>query len=131
MSTYTTNPQVIHETIDGETIIIDLVSGTYYSLQGSGPQIWNRLSAGESRDSSEVEGAVAAFLGDLERERLVAVAEGENSGEARARDDGGDEPAAPFTLPKLEKYTDMQDIILLDPVHQVDSRGWPHAVQDS
>ncbi|MCU1244771.1 MAG: hypothetical protein JWN02_681, partial [Acidobacteria bacterium] len=29
--------------------------------------------------------------------------------------------------PRLERYTDMQEIILLDPVHKVDSQGWPHA----
>ena len=42
-------------------------------------------------------------------------------------------PASPgserlaFTPPKLERYTDMQEIILLDPVHKVDSQGWPRA----
>ena len=25
----------------------------------------------------------------------------------------------------LEKYTDMKDLVLIDPVHQVDSAGWP------
>ncbi len=29
--------------------------------------------------------------------------------------------------PRLETYSDMQDLILLDPVHEVDERGWPHA----
>jgi hypothetical protein len=33
----------------------------------------------------------------------------------------------PFVAPRLERYTDMQEIILLDPVHKVDSQGWPHA----
>jgi hypothetical protein len=31
-----------------------------------------------------------------------------------------------FEPPVLEKFTDMQDLILLDPVHEVDERGWPH-----
>jgi hypothetical protein len=30
-------------------------------------------------------------------------------------------------MPPISKFTDMQDIILLDPVHEVDARGWPHA----
>jgi len=39
------------------------------------------------------------------------------------------EPAAggTFEEPQLEKYEDLQDIILLDPVHRVDDAGWPHA----
>jgi hypothetical protein len=140
MGTYATNPQVIHETIDGETIIIDLVSGTYYSLQGTGPEIWNRLAGGQSAtrivdglapghagDRAEVEAAVAAFLRELESEQLIAPAESNGNGMAAEAD--GAEAAGPFAPPKLEKYTDMQDIILLDPVHKVDDRGWPHAAQ--
>ena len=33
-------PMVISETIDGETIIINLSSGSYYSLKHSGATIW-------------------------------------------------------------------------------------------
>ena len=32
----------------------------------------------------------------------------------------------PFQAPVLEKHSDMQDLILLDPVHEVGPRGWPH-----
>ena len=31
-----------------------------------------------------------------------------------------------FEAPVLEKYTDMQTLLLVDPVHEVDDRGWPH-----
>jgi len=27
--------------------------------------------------------------------------------------------------PKIEIFSDMQDILLLDPVHDVDQSGWP------
>jgi hypothetical protein len=27
----------------------------------------------------------------------------------------------------LERYEDMQDLILLDPVHEVEEEGWPRA----
>lgn len=34
----------------------------------------------------------------------------------------------PFTAPALNTYTDMQEFMLVDPLHQVDeSAGWPHA----
>jgi hypothetical protein len=26
----------------------------------------------------------------------------------------------------LQKFTDMQELLLLDPIHEVDERGWPH-----
>jgi hypothetical protein len=138
MAAYSTNPQVIHETIDGETIIIDLVSGTYYSLQGAGADVWNALSAGEDGDGirarvaaayagedGEIATAVDAFLAELEAEGLIVASGNGSVGAAPPTATG----SAPFAPPKLEKYTDMQDIILLDPVHKVDDRGWPHAAE--
>ena len=132
---------MIHETIDGETIIIDLVSGSYYSLQGSGPEIWNHIGAGASEstivarfaaghegDPAEVAQSVTDFLSQLEGEQLIAEAERPSDVTATLAEPA---PDATFVTPKLEKYTDMQDIILLDPVHQVDNRGWPHADQTS
>jgi hypothetical protein len=140
MQHYATNPQVIHETIDGETIIIDLATGTYFSLQGAAPAIWSGLVAGEADEqivarlaaaydapAEELAAAVATFLEELERHQLVARSDGASG--APAADGAGEPPAerAPFVAPRLETYTDMQDIILLDPVHKVDSQGWPHA----
>ncbi len=31
----------------------------------------------------------------------------------------------PYTSPVLETFSDMQEILLLDPVHDVDKAGWP------
>ncbi len=39
----------------------------------------------------------------------------------------GDRPA--FEAPVLESYSDMQDLLLLDPIHDVDDAGWPVANQ--
>lgn len=138
MSRYITNPQAIHETIDGETIIINLTTGTYYSLRGAAPTIWNALCEGATTAGilQQVEGsfdtgsngvapAVEAFLLELQAEDLVAVTDAPGNDLVATA-----EPAAermPFEAPQLEKYTDMQDIILLDPVHKVDSEGWPQA----
>jgi hypothetical protein len=32
---------------------------------------------------------------------------------------------ARFVEPALNKYTDMQELLLLDPVHEVSEAGWP------
>ncbi len=142
MQEYVTNPQVIHETIDGETIIIDLATGTYFSLQGAAPAIWSALAEGETAtgvvrrlsqayvaEPGEIESAVEGFLRELEREQLIATGSNGNGAGVMPAPSGDRDGAerSPLAPPKLEKYTDMQDIILLDPVHQVDSRGWPHA----
>lgn len=138
MQLYTTNPQVIHETLEGETIIIDLASGTYFSLQGVAPEIWNGLTAGQSdeqivtglqtrytEDPAEIETAVATFLQTLMGEQLIAPSQ-DGAVPAQVAPIEASEQM-PFVPPRLERYTDMQEIILLDPVHKVDSQGWPHA----
>lgn len=35
-----------------------------------------------------------------------------------------------FEEPIFHKYTDMEDLLLLDPIHDVDETGWPKPHQD-
>jgi hypothetical protein len=130
------SPQVIHEAIDGEVVIINLENGNYYSLRGTGAHVWGAVSG--LADTGEIaadlersyEGAagagasVAPFLAELEAEGLIIPLTGEPDGAATWRPDGT--PQEPFQPPVLERFTDMQDLILLDPVHEVDeAEGWP------
>jgi hypothetical protein len=135
---YRCDPQkVVHETIDGEVILIQLETGNYYSLGGSGAEIWALLRQGGSPEelaerlhpsfdapSGQIEEAVERLTSELVAEGLleqggdgptVAIAP---NGEVRER--------VPFVEPVLEKYTDMQDFLLVDPIHEVGEAGWPH-----
>ena len=137
-------PQVINETIDGEAIIINLVTGSYYSLDKTGAEVWELVErllpvpdiVAELERRYEPSGivittAIESLLEQLSREQLIVQQDGQ--GEAASREQSSANAATsspmgrkPFTPPRLEKFTDMQDLILLDPVHEVDSRGWPH-----
>jgi Coenzyme PQQ synthesis protein D (PqqD) len=125
---------VVHETVDGELIAIDLSGGSYYSLSGSGPAIWSLLLGGASEaeicealalthdgDVETIRNEVASLLEQLLENGLAVP--GDGAGEAPALD----APAAKATFepPKLERYTDMKDYFLLDPIHEVDTAGWP------
>jgi Coenzyme PQQ synthesis protein D (PqqD) len=134
------SPQVISETIQGETIVIHLTTGTYYSLQGTGAEVWDALNAGASvaeavdglaahyeASREEIDEAVAQLVRDLRSEDLVADVDGEGPPAPAAMQNGSAAERKPFAAPRLEKFTDMQDLVLLDPVHEVDPRGWPHA----
>jgi hypothetical protein len=133
--------QVISEVIDGEAVMINLTTGNYYSLNPVGVAVWEAVTGGASVDEAvdvlasryegsrdEITAAVESLLDELRREELVVPAEGGRprtavpTGEAEAR--------KPFELPRLEKHTDMQDLILLDPVHEVGDQGWPHVKTD-
>jgi hypothetical protein len=139
-------PQVIHETIDGEVVIIDLASGNYYSVKGCGADVWDVIQKSPGTAPPEIVAAVAArfddpsaeiekhvvrFLDELRSEGLLAVDDsaGEPAQVRPAGQNGGDCTRA-FDPPLLEKYTDMQDLVLLDPVHEVDVTGWPQPRPD-
>jgi Coenzyme PQQ synthesis protein D (PqqD) len=136
------HPQVINEMIDGEAIMINLVSGSYYSLDSVGGEVWGLLEESLSvddivtqlssrYDASDdiIRSAVENLLEQLSREQLVMP----DHGSAASSLPSGSRPSQllPFRAPRLQKFTDMQDLILLDPVHEVDSRGWPHASADA
>lgn len=136
MRCYRANPQVMHETIEGETIIIDLSTGTYFSLRGSAPAIWSDVGDGASLETvvrrmaarydappDELAVVVETFLERLEAEQLI---EPGTPPAVPPTETESPRDRLPFEAPELERYEDLQDIILLDPVHKVDDRGWPH-----
>lgn len=130
-------PAVVSEVIDGEAVIMNLKSGNYYSTDKVGSQVWGWIEQGwgqrAMRDAliamydaaaPEIETALNAFLSDLMAQDLV---------EAAASGDSAAPPASPaqdgakfvFVPPTLNVYTDMKDLLLLDPIHDVDEVGWP------
>lgn len=133
-------PSVVSETVDGETIIVNLASGTYYSLLGSAADIWNglvatgdvtmtaiQLSQRYDLPLTELGAAVEHFLSDLVREDLLleqpSVEHREAVAQASEIDAGG---KIAFSPPVLEKFSDMQEMLVLDPIHEVSPAGWPH-----
>jgi Coenzyme PQQ synthesis protein D (PqqD) len=133
--------RVVHETIDGESIVINLASGNYYSLAGSGSEIWTMLAAGCTEDyvvgelervyesdGDEIRTAVSALARQLGAENLLQP--GRNGGAESAAAAVSHLPLTPgrgrFVAPALETYTDMQYFLLLDPIHEVEAAGWPH-----
>jgi hypothetical protein len=127
-------PQVVHETTDGEVLSIDFTSGSYYSLTGPAEVIWTAVgdhadldqivrSVADRYHDDDLIGRIRVFLDSLVAEGLLDRAEIEGDGSAPAPR-GGPEPLGE---PAVEKYTDMEEIILLDPVHDVSEAGWPNA----
>ena len=135
-------PAVIAEVIDDEAIVVNLDSGAYYSLRGSACAIWEMLAqqmavpavvqslAQHYTGSPEaIQSGVDSLVADLLNEQLLVPADGEpDSTHQPAFPTNGERP--PFETPVLEKYTDMAELLLLDPIHDVDATGWPHPAPD-
>lgn len=134
---YRVDPRkVAYETIDGEVIMIHLLIGTYYSLDGAGADIWASLASGHGRAETlavleQRYDADPAVLADALDDIAKRLAE---EGLLEPAVDGAPAPPAaesvngrvPFEAPGLEKYTDMQDFLLVDPIHETDATGWPN-----
>jgi hypothetical protein len=129
----------MHETIEGEVILIHLDTGTYYSLRGTGAEVWQALQLGAAQAEivatfavaydatpDEIGSSVARLTGQLETEGLIEQREGAASTSVprQLSTAGGS-----FIPPVLEKHTDMQDLIVLDPVHEVGAQGWPQRAE--
>jgi hypothetical protein len=130
--------QIVHEVLDGEVVLVNLDSGYYYILQGTGSVIWQALAGGatvaetvsvllrrHTGDAAEVGQAVRAFLNDLVQEALLQPAGSAPSGDRSAPPP--DEPlaATPFTPPLIFRYTDMANLVQMDPIREYDETGWP------
>jgi len=48
--------EIAYKTLDGETIIINLVNGVYYSLPGVGSEVWELIATGRSLAESAANG---------------------------------------------------------------------------
>lgn len=136
---YRVNDQVINETIDGEAVMINLATGNYYSLDRVGAEIWEYITRAAPTSEivhslclryeaspEEVEMATLRLEAELLDEGLIVVCEGDSGTKERPPVSAAPDVRAPFQPPTLQKFSDMQDLILLDPVHEVDARGWPH-----
>jgi hypothetical protein len=132
-------PHVVAETLDGEATIVDLDSGTYYALNESGSLIWDGLIEGS--ETNEVARALARAY-ELEPEDaartvqelvqrladanlIVEAREGQNGTAPAAESASANGSHGPYAEPELSSYTDMQELLLLDPIHEVDESGWP------
>lgn len=135
-------PAVVYEIIDDEVIIIEFDSGNYYSLDKTGTHMWRLIERGATQAEiaggitrlyggppEVIEEAVERLLAELRRESLIVLDESGGSADGQ----GPDAPSEPdlsaerpvFEPPVLQKYTDMQELLMLDPIHEVDETGWP------
>jgi hypothetical protein len=131
-------PKVIYETYDDEVVLINMDSGNYYSLNRTAGRTWasieRRATAQEiaqdlrrdyACDGAQVEEEVLRFVRELHQEGLIVPDEEAAPAPAAS----AVAPAAqrhPFDPPVLQKFSDMADLLLLDPIHEVDENGWPH-----
>jgi hypothetical protein len=128
-------PAILSELFEDEAVAVNFDTGSYYGMSGAAMELWRLLENGASAESAAqwlghafdapvdvIAEAVAGFLTRLCEEGLIVEADGASIGPLPPA--AGNARMA-WRPPELTVFEDMQDLLLLDPVHDVDDTGWP------
>jgi hypothetical protein len=126
-------PRVISEMMDGELVLVHFDSGCYYSIAGVGADICQLLSTGSTvgqvigqlaahyrHPEPRVASDVRSFIEQLAKEKLLVSQDGATQTERQITFAMTD-----YEAPRFEKFDDMADQLLLDPIHDMGESGWP------
>ena len=126
--------KMFYDFADGQAVVINFVTGMYYGTDLLGSAILNRITAGCAVEEiikavkmlpgcpADMEDRIHSFIRKLEEKEIIV------SGPTSP---GGSEPMGTETASdgfdlKLEMFAEMSDLLLADPVHDVDiAAGWP------
>jgi hypothetical protein len=129
--THILNPRLIADVFDEDVIIANLDTGTYYSLSGVAAQI---LGALPFQDSSKVFNEIASKFQEnsieivielnecfknMQDEEVIIIVDSEGKSKKVTLKE-------PLKYIKSEflTYTDLQELLLLDPIHEIDEDEW-------
>lgn len=122
------SPNIIYDEMDREFVLVDLASGKYFRIQSESANIFSLVVSGQDLNRfSDSESNLPKSLSDAIRVLL----EKEIIRKLLSSSSELDVPPPTDFIPGvfvLEEFTDLQDIIGLDPIHEVDlNQGWPIA----
>jgi hypothetical protein len=121
---------VIHDTIEGEAVVMNLESGVYYSFNLPATSIWEYVLV-----DSPYEEDLLKFAGqhnvdfiDFLLEQGLVVREVMNTKHPTQQTNFSSE----LRTAEWQVFSDMKDLLLLDPVHDIalNEQGWPEYRKD-
>lgn len=132
-------PDVVSEEMGNEIVIINLETGYYYSLNETAALIWsliaeklslqqiidciaNNYSVGKETSTEDTKG----FLVQLAKEALIVESNGTGSNEKNASYLINRKKVSRYQHPQIRKHSDIQEMLKLDPIHEVTEVGWPN-----
>ncbi len=131
-------PSVVSEVIDDELVVMNLATGHYFSSVGSGAVAWACLEQGmdsaaiaavlgQAFDATDaqIEADLSSFIKSLRSNGLVRPGDVATVAAATGTRPPASAIRAPYSSPQMNAYTDMKDLLMLDPIHDVADEGWP------
>lgn len=120
--------QISHNKFDDEIIIVNLSSGSYFSLHDTAAEIWGMLQLGPVSARSlagafgvsdeNVVQEIDGFLAKLAAENVVAPTAAAAVALPKA--------SSAYSLPTIDAFDELRELLLADIVHDTDEAGWPH-----
>ncbi len=124
---------ILAESVDEELLVVNLVSGAYYASVGPGDAAFFLLAAGHTAAETaerlaehygvgldEVGAQLQPFIETIITDGLLVPRDARLAVEPFAFSH-----AKPWSPIELARYTDMEELLAADPVHDVDAAGWP------
>lgn len=128
---FTLNPRLAADVFDGEYIIANLDTGMYYSVQGIAVSLIHALPFDDHHEVIQSLADAIPQYTDAIQSELPPIFQQLLDEDIIREADVGDEAVsdtidAPATYepPRFNRYADMQDLLMLDPIHDVDEEGW-------
>jgi len=116
--------EVASKVMDGEAILINLSNGTYYSMDKTASVIWSMISLGYDFEeiigkvcelfnmkSDDIKNDMEALFTNLIDENIIIP----SNDTKRTGDFNEDTENRVYEKPKLNIYSDMKDLLALDP----------------
>jgi hypothetical protein len=123
-----TSPNIIFEDFDGDLVVLNMNSGQYFGFNAGAAVVWEAFIAGYAPDAlasaySQPE-TVTSFAQQLVGLELLKA---EGAAETTVPEKTRLLIAEMTEAPTVQVYDDLSDLILADPIHDVDQdAGWPH-----
>jgi hypothetical protein len=122
------------ERLDGEVVIISFETGKYFNSNGTAADLLYLIEHGVSQEKWEQildlsfvnfrsdSEEIAGFLSHAIEERILIA------GMATANsniDLPSDYERGEWSVPRLSVFDDLADLLLVDPIHDTSTEGWP------
>jgi hypothetical protein len=121
--------QISHNAFDDEVIVVNLASGSYFSMHQCAAEIWRLLTRGPGSAASlaaafpnaaaDAPSAIESFLRQLVDQELIVAFDAEAQTVTAATH---------YSPPILETFDELRELLLADIIHDTDEAGWPHVV---
>jgi Coenzyme PQQ synthesis protein D (PqqD) len=129
-------PEITHGRLDGDVVLVNVRNGRSYSMYGVGAAIWTLLVAGQSVEAifercarclgvtvTRAASVIEPFIAALEAEELIRPAPSD-APRGVVADDVFDGVAPPLVAPLFRQFTDLEELLLLEPIWNDAPSGW-------